>query len=157
MLMRVLPNATRGLAQVQVRCTFQTLAQSELQLPVDAHHGAAPLCQRSAEHLLQGDLQGQGHLEYLLSPCRDADGDLVFSGYERIVGRLNGVAGSLVVHHEGVISTALGLSGALSVVPGSGTEAFAGVVGDGTVMAMGSGQSGEYLLFLRWEPPVTRV
>lgn len=153
--MRVAPGMTRGLTQV--RCTFQTLAQSETPLPADPHSGVAPLCQHSAEHLLQGDLQGQGHVEYLLSPCEDADGDLVFSGYERIVGRLNGVLGSLVVHHEGVISPVLGLSGALSVVPGSGTDGFEGASGDGTVMAMGSGQSGEYLLFLRWDASPCRA
>lgn len=147
--MRVAPGGPRGLTQV--RCTFKTLAQSEVQVPENPQRGEIPLCQRSAEHLLQGDLQGQGHMEYLLSPCQDADGDLIFSGYERIVGCLNGVAGSLVVHHEGVISPVLGLSGALSVVPGSGTEGFLGASGDGTVMASGAGQTGEYLLFLRWD------
>ena len=76
-----------------------------------------------------GDLEGEGHVEYVMT--YRADGNATFVGLERIVGRLGGKAGSFVLQRTGVFEDGQAKE-AYSVVAGSGTGSLAGLRGEGT-------------------------
>jgi len=70
-------------------------------------------------------------VEYLM--CAGTDGITYFSGFERIVGALDGKAGSFIIRHAGTFAGEPRSD--WTVVPGSGTGELAGVVGNGSYAA----------------------
>jgi hypothetical protein len=82
----------------------------------------------------QGDLEGEGTLEYLM--YYPGDETAVFNGMEKIVGRLGGRSGSFVIQHNGTFG-AEGVKGTFSVIPGSGSGDLRGLRGKGAANLVG--------------------
>jgi len=110
----------------QAAATF-TL-QSWDEKPYDEKEGVPKLTRVSATKSYQGEIAGEGKVEYLMM-YRD-DGSATFTGLERVIGSVGGRAGSLVLLHGGIFEGGVAKV-TLSVVPGSGTEALRGMRGEG--------------------------
>jgi hypothetical protein len=92
-----------------------------------------------------GDIEGEGHVEYLM--MYRSDGSATFVGLERVVGKLAGRAGSFVLQRTGVFENGVAKETYL-VIPGSGTGDLRGLRGEGT-SAVGHGT--EHPLTLAYE------
>ncbi|OHX13550.1 hypothetical protein BI347_08495 [Chromobacterium sphagni] len=132
---------------VTLACRF-TASQWTEQL-LQQTDGAGELKRASIVNALSGSLEGEGWLEYQLLYPQAAGGDVPFIGYERVVARWGERRGSLVLKHDGIYSPEHGVSGTLTVVLGSGSGDFAGLAGDGRIVARAGEHGGEYLLTLR--------
>jgi Protein of unknown function (DUF3224). len=86
------------------------------------------LTRASVAKSFTGDLEGEGHVEYLMS--YRADGSATFVGLERVVGRLGGKTGSFVLQRTGVFEDGTAKE-TYSVVPGSATGELQGLRGEG--------------------------
>ena len=82
-----------------------------------------------------GDIEGEGQVEYLMMYA--GDGSATFVGLERIVGRIEGKAGSFVLQRTGVFEDGQAKE-SYSVIHGSGTGELRGLRGEGT-SAVGHG------------------
>src|SRR6266576_3684808 len=90
--------------------------------------GAPKLTRVSATKSYQGDIEGEGKLEYLMM-YRTA-GSANFMGLERVTGSIGGRSGSFVLEHRGTFEDGVAKV-TLSVVPGSGTGDLRGMKGGG--------------------------
>lgn len=90
--------------------------------------GAPKLTRVSAIKSYQGDIEGEGKLEYLMM-YRTA-GSASFMGLERVTGSVGGRSGSFVLQHIGAFEDGVAKV-KLSVVPGSGTGDLRGMKGEG--------------------------
>jgi len=82
-----------------------------------------------------GDIEGEGVVEYLM--MYRSDGSATFVGLERVVGRLDGKAGTFVLQRTGVFESGLAKE-SYSVIAGSGTGELHGLQGAGS-SAVGHG------------------
>jgi hypothetical protein len=73
-----------------------------------------------------------------------SDGSAAFVGLERVIGRIAGRTGSFVLQRTGVFEAGLAKE-SYSVIPGSGTEELAGLLGDG-VSTVGHGMEHPFTL-----------
>lgn len=89
-----------------------------------------------------GDIDGEGQVEYLM--MYRGDGSAAFVGLERVVGRVDGKAGSFVLQRLGTFEGGQAKE-TYSVVPGSGTGELRGLRGDGT-SAVGHGNEHPFML-----------
>jgi len=96
--------------------------------PFNEMPGALKLTRVSATKSYQGNIAGEGKLEYLMM-YRD-DGSATFTGLERVVGTVGGHSGSFVLQHSGAFEHGTAKV-TLSVVPGSATEGLRGMKGEG--------------------------
>ncbi|MHB8620999.1 MAG: DUF3224 domain-containing protein, partial [Chloroflexota bacterium] len=85
----------------------------------------------------QGDLEGQGTLQYLMFYGPDQQTRVL--GIERVSGRLGGKSGSFVLEHAGG-DDGSEARGAVTVLPGSGTGELAGIRGSGEAVASREGE-----------------
>src|SRR5712664_1008748 len=90
--------------------------------------GAPKLTRVSATKSYQGDIEGEGKLEYLMM-YRTAS-SASFMGLERVTGSIGGRSGSFVLQHSGTFERGVAKV-TLSVVPGSGTGDLRGLLGNG--------------------------
>ena len=79
-----------------------------------------------------GDIEGQGHVEWLMCYREDKTADFV--GLQRFVGRLGSRSGSFVMRSQGIFDGEKA-AGELAVVAGSGTEELGGITGGGAFVA----------------------
>ena len=94
----------------------------------------AKLTHAAVTKTYQGDISGQGTSHTLTT--YDSLGSAHYVGLEQIIGQLAGRAGSFVLQVTGSYDVVTGLAEAgWSVVPGSGTEALAGLTGQGGFVA----------------------
>jgi hypothetical protein len=89
-----------------------------------------------------GDIEGDGHVEYLM--MYRSDGSAAFVGLERITGRIDGRAGSFVLQRTGVFEGGQAKE-SYSVVTGSATGDLRGLVGEGA-SAVGHGLEHPFVL-----------
>jgi hypothetical protein len=89
-----------------------------------------------------GDVEGEGHVEYLM--MYRADGSAAFVGLERIAGRIGGRSGSFVLQRAGVFEGGQAKE-SYSVIPDSGTGELRAIRGDGT-SAVGHGSEHPFTL-----------
>jgi hypothetical protein len=82
-----------------------------------------------------GDIEGEGHVEYLM--MYGADGSASYVGLERIVGKLAGRSGTFVLQRTGTFEGGVAKE-SYFVVPGSATGELTGLRGEGT-SALGHG------------------
>jgi hypothetical protein len=75
-----------------------------------------------------GDVEGEGHVEYLM--MYRADGSAAFVGLERVVGRIGRKTGSFVLQRIGVFENGEAKE-SYTVVPGSATGQLQGLRGEG--------------------------
>ena len=107
--------------------------------------GMPKLTRASVTKSYRGDIEGEGHVEYLMM-YRD-DGSATFVGLERIVGRLAGKRGTLVLQRSGVFEGGQAKE-SYSVIPGSTTEELLGLQGEG---ASSVGHGTEHPFTLNYE------
>src|SRR5262245_50418511 len=90
--------------------------------------GLPKLTRASVTKSYQGDITGEGKLEYLMM-YRD-DGSASFLGLERVVGSVGSRSGSFVLQHSGIFKGGVATV-TLLVVPDSGTGDLRGLRGKG--------------------------
>ncbi|MFZ0063836.1 MAG: DUF3224 domain-containing protein [Pyrinomonadaceae bacterium] len=116
----------RASMRKEAKATFGIKSWDEK--PYDEIEGAPKLTRVSATKSYQGDIEGEGKLEYLMM-YRSA-GSANFMGLERVTGSVGGRSGSFVLQHSGAFEEGVAKV-TLSVVPGSGTGALRGMTGEG--------------------------
>jgi len=94
----------------------------------DEMEGMPKVTRVSATKSYEGDIVGEGRVEYLMMYRPDASS--TFVGLERVVGSVRGRSGGFVLQHLGKFENGIAKV-AVSVVPGSGTEGLHGLKGDG--------------------------
>jgi hypothetical protein len=100
------------------------------------------LTRASVTKTFTGDIEGEGHVEYLMM-YRD-DGSATFVGLERVVGRIGGRSGTFVLQRIGVFESGQAKE-SYSVIPGSATGDLRGLRGDGS-SAVGHGMEHPFTL-----------
>jgi hypothetical protein len=89
-----------------------------------------------------GDIEGEAQVEYLMMYRRD--GSATFVGLERVVGRIGGKAGTLVLQRTGIFESGQAKE-SYSVIPGSATGDLQGLLGGGS-SAVGHGMEHPFTL-----------
>jgi hypothetical protein len=110
----------------QAKATFGIISWDEK--PYSEKEGAPKLTRASVTKSYQGDIEGEGKVEYLMM-YRSA-GSASFMGLERVTGSIGGRSGSFVLQHTGTFEDGVAKV-TLSVVPGSGTGDLRGMKGEG--------------------------
>ena len=113
--------------------------------PYSEGQGLPKLTRAAVTKTFTGDIEGEGHVEYLM--MYRSDGSATFVGLERVVGRIAGKAGSFVLQRTGMFEGGLAKE-SYAVIPGSGTGELHGLRGEGT-SAVGHGT--EHPLTLNYE------
>ena len=116
--------------------------QSWDEKPYSEGQGLPRLTRATVAKTFTGDIEGEGHVEYLM--MYRSDGSATFLGMERIVGRLGGKAGTFVLQRSGVFEGGLAKE-SYSVIAGSGTGELGGLRGEGT-SAVGHGNEHPFTL-----------
>jgi hypothetical protein len=110
--------------------------------PYSEGQGLPKLTRATVTKSFTGDIEGEGHVEYLM--MYRADGTATFVGLERITGRLGGRNGSFVLERTGVFDGGQAKE-SYSVVPGSATGELRGLIGRGT-SSVGHGTEHPFVL-----------
>jgi hypothetical protein len=100
------------------------------------------LTRASVTKTFTGDIEGEGEVEYLM--MYRGDGSATIVGFEKVVGRIGGRAGTFVLQRTGVFEDGEAKE-SYSVVPGSATGELEGLRGDGT-SAVGHGMEHPFTL-----------
>jgi hypothetical protein len=106
----------------------------------------AKITRASVTKSIQGDIEGESVLEYLMS--YQEDGTVSFVGLERVVGTLGGRSGSFVLQRIGA-DEAGALKETYFVIPGSATGDLRGLRGKGSESL--SGQAEQYPFTLDYD------
>ena len=112
--------------QTSAKATFALKAWDEK--PYNEMNGAPKLTRASVTKSYQGDITGEGKLEYLMMYRDDGSASLI--GLERLVGSVGGRSGSFVLQHSGTFKEGIAMV-TLVVVPESGTGDLRGLRGNG--------------------------
>jgi hypothetical protein len=96
--------------------------------PYDQVNGLPKLTHVSSTNSFEGDVEGEGTLEYLIAYRDETSGS--FTGLERVIGHIDGRSGSFVLQHSGTFDGRTA-KGEWFVVPGSGTGDLHGLRGEG--------------------------
>ncbi len=117
---------------MDVHCvaTFQVVNWEES--PFDHYAAGTKVTRAEVTKTYSGDVDGESITQWLMS--YDEDGSATFVGMERLVGRIAGQTGSLVLQHVGAFEAGAAKAD-LSVTRGSGTEDLAGATGTGKFLA----------------------
>jgi hypothetical protein len=110
--------------------------------PYSEGPGQPKLTRASVTKTYTGDIEGEGQVEYLM--MYRSDGSATFVGLERVVGRIDGKAGTFVLQRTGVFEGGQAKE-SYSVIPGSATGELQGLVGDGST-AVGHGMEHPFTL-----------
>ena len=113
-------------SKTHAKATFAVNAWEEK--PYNEMNGLPKLTRAGVTKSYQGDITGDGKLEYLMM-YRD-DGSASFIGLERVVGSVAGRSGSFVLQHSGTFKGGVATV-TLVVVPDSGTGELRGLRGNG--------------------------
>jgi hypothetical protein len=109
-----------------------------------AEHAQAPkLTRADVVNTYSGDLEGEGTVGHIM--FYESETHATYVGYERLVGRLRGRAGTFVVHSQGTFKDGLATT-TWSIEPNSGTGDLKGVRGKGGYAAKHGESSVEYQL-----------
>jgi hypothetical protein len=98
--------------------------------------GERKLTRTHATFAYEGDIEGEGTVDYLMSYCPNGVGNFV--GLERIVGRVGSRSGSFVAQHTGTFEPK-SVTTQWQIVPGSGTGELEGLGGGGEFVLAGHG------------------
>lgn len=105
--------------------------------------GQPKLTRADVVYVYQGDLEGEGSIEYLM--CYSSNNIAYFIGYEQVIGRLGDRSGSFVLQHIGTYEGGA-VKDTLTIVPGSATGGLSGLLGGGV-----GGGDGEAVFTLDYE------
>lgn len=110
--------------------------------PYSEGQGLPKMTRAAVTKTFTGDIEGEGHVEYLM--MYRSDGSATFVGLERFVGRIGGKTGTFVLQRTGIFESGQAKE-SYSVIPGSGTGDLQGLVGDGS-SAVGHGMEHPFTL-----------
>ncbi|MEP6496182.1 MAG: DUF3224 domain-containing protein [bacterium] len=110
----------------RVTGTFKTLGWEET--PYDAAADSPKLAQANVCEELQGGIEGEASISYLVA-YRD-DQVASFVGLARVVGRIGERSGSFVMQDIGTFESGVA-KGYWTILPASSTGEFVGIRGDG--------------------------
>jgi hypothetical protein len=108
------------------------------------------LTKASVAKTFTGDIEGEGHVEYLM--MYRPDGSAAFVGLERIVGQIGEKRGTFVLKRIGVFEDGRAKE-SYSVVPGSATGDLVGLKGEGN-SAVGHGMEHPFELSYEFDSQV---
>lgn len=94
-----------------------------------ADSSGATLIRVEMSHLYEGDITGEGHVQYLIATNGDGRGSFV--ALEKVVGSLGGRQGSFVFQHTGTFDRGW-IRQSSAVVPGSGSGDLSSLSGQAT-------------------------
>lgn len=97
--------------------------------PYNEQQGQPKLTRARVMKTYTGDLDGEGHVEYLM--MYRSDGSASFVGLERFVGRIGVRSGTFVLQRTGVFADGQA-DESYFVIPGSGTGDLQALTADGT-------------------------
>ena len=100
------------------------------------------LTRASVTKTFTGDIDGEGHVEYLM--MYRSDGSAAFVGLERVIGRIGAKTGTFMLQRIGVFEGGLAKE-SYSVIPGSATGQLRGLRGEGST-AVGHGTEHPFTL-----------
>jgi hypothetical protein len=106
------------------------------------------LTRASVARTFAGDIEGEGHVEYLM--MYRSDGTASFVGIERIVGRIGNKTGSFVLQRIGAFEDGQAKE-SYTVIPGSATGDLRGLVGEGQ-SSVGHGMEHPFELSYEFRP-----
>ena len=116
---------------MNARATFKIMSWKENPIHVGEQ---TKVTQASVTQTIEGDIAGQGTIEYLMSYREN--GSATFVGIQRVEGKLGGKAGSFVLLGEGIYDHSEGKATMTwKVAPGSGTGDLLGLTGEGSASA----------------------
>lgn len=127
----------------QATATFEVKTWDEK--PYGEVEGGPKLTRASVTNSFQGDIEGEGTLEYLM--VYPGDDSASFVGLQRVVGRLGDRSGSFVLQISGKFENGTA-SETWFVVPGSGTGELRGLRGQG---GFASGHAQAYTVTLDYD------
>jgi len=113
---------------MQKRASARFAIKSWEEKPYSEEPGQPKLTRASVTKALTGDIEGVGHVEYLM--MYRSDGTASFVGLELVTGKVGGRSGSFVLQRTGAFEGGLAKE-SYSVVPGSGTGELLGLTGSG--------------------------
>ncbi len=116
--------------KIEANCTFKVTGWDEN--PYNEFEDGAKLTKAKVSQLYEGDLSGEGSVEFLMSHA--SNGTASFVGIELITGILSGKTGSFIIQHIGTFDS----NGACSnwtILPESGTGELVGISGGGSYAA----------------------
>ena len=111
---------------MRAKATFKIVSWDEE--PFYETEAGPKLTQAHVKKSFEGDLTGTGNLMYVMTYLDG--GSASFSGFEKVVGSLDGRTGSFVLRHTGSYDGEKA-NAECEVVPGSGTDELAGLSGTG--------------------------
>jgi hypothetical protein len=100
-------------------------------VPYDEQDGVS-LSRTRVTKTFHGDIEGHSTAELLMAGAQDGSGAYV--GLERIVGSIQGRAGSFVLHHSATMTRATPSSAAWTIVPDSGTGELRTLRGEAAII-----------------------
>ena len=115
--------------------------------PYDEIDGGPKLTRASVLYAFDGEMVGEGRLEYLMSYLADASA--VFVGYQRFVGRIGVREGSFIFQHGGRFAAGVATD-TWRVVPGSGSGDLTGIQGQ---VEFSAGHQDKYEIIFEYELP----
>jgi hypothetical protein len=110
--------------------------------PYSEGQGQPKLTRARVVKTYTGDIEGEGHVEYLM--MYRSDGSATFVGLERVVGRIGDKTGSFVLQRIGLFESGQAKE-SYSVIPGSATGDLQGLYADGN-SAVGHGMEHPFTL-----------
>jgi hypothetical protein len=113
--------------------------------PYDEREGAPKLTRASVVYGFEGELSGEGRLEYLMTYL--PDGTALFAGFQRFVGRVGSREGTFIFRHAGRFADGIA-SDIWTVVAGSGTGDLAGIRGQ---LEFSAGHQAKYEVIFEYE------
>jgi hypothetical protein len=116
------------------QASFKTSTWEET--PFAEFDGGRKMTRVHAVFAYDGDIQGEGTVDYLMAYAPDGTGNFV--GLERIVGRVGDRSGSFVAQHTGTFDPQA-VNTHWEFVPGLGTGALEGITGGGEITLVGHG------------------
>ena len=113
--------------------------------PFDEIDGGPRMTRASVLYHFEGEMSGEGRLEYLMTYLPDASA--LFAGYQRFVGQIGNRSGSFVFQHGGRFAAGVAAD-TWVVVAGSGTGELAGIRGK---VEFSAGHQDRYEIILDYE------
>jgi hypothetical protein len=116
------------------KATFKVTTWEES--PYTEIEGGRKMTRVHAIFTYEGDIEGEGTVDYLMAYSPDGTGNFV--GLEHIVGSVNGKSGNFVAQHTGTFDLKA-VHTHWVFVPGLGTAALEGITGSGHQKLEGHG------------------
>jgi len=116
--------------EIETSCTFKITGWDEN--PYKEFENGAKLTKAKVSQAYEGDLSGEGSVEFLMSYA--SHGTAHFVGIELITGTLSGKTGTFIVQHIGTFDSN-GACSKWTILPDSGTGELTGISGKGSYAA----------------------